>query len=984
MIRLQGIATSEIIPKGSISGVSIVDSTIAGGVNVGAIAGTNNGTISLCANYVGISGTNVGGIAGVNNGNIEKSFNAGTLSGSSNGGIAYQNNKTIKNSFNMADFSGSGIAKTNSDTIENCYNAGLVSVGITEAGNVTNSYYLEGMSNSGLGTAKTIDSFTGFDSENNLANLLNNNEECFIIDHTYAVRFENDEENYQFPHIINNYINITHSHAMKVTLDGQYHIIEDINCFKAIGSSYNNLIPYYTSSKYILHNSHKSLDFSGQEIIIPEFSGELNGNNFTLSNLNKTVSGNNSSAGLFNNLNKFAKISNLILKNFNITNEEDSNNSNTACGLLAGRVGNGVKIENVYAYNSNAYSYGSTGGLIGECMDLESQNYSGGYIRSCGVYNCQSINLVESTAIIYNSNPTGGFIAKLYDSSNITISNCFAVNENISGGRDNVLARGINRVGGFVAVCDEGAKVTIQNCFSYGSIRSESKTIAVGNKDSFGGFIGINSSGDVKIHCCYAFVQLDYDTGWLDDYIDARSFGHNAGVGSFENNYALSQDTGNNSGANNDLSSNEFNNKDSFANFNFDKNWSMGNVENIINIPVPNQGGITILTDENSTIKISKDNNIISNSNNASIVNLSGLAYGTYNVEISSYGQTSPTTFEINLSYSNKSSYISNKKFFTGNGTESSPYTITNQKQFENLENSSAFFVLKNNINAFNSQIASNTTFSGNFNGDGKKIYNFTISSSSNNVGLFETLTNATINNLYISSFFINSQNALNTGALAGTIENSQVENIYIEFGIIEGGFSGNIGGLAGEIASAEISNVESNININSTSQNGFTGGLVGVATNGSNISLSFSSGEITGLNNIGGFIGNADSVNIQNSYTLSMVSSETNDASTSKIGGFAGNISTNSSISTSFMYGSVKSLNNMGNVGVFAGVNNSSNLQNNYAWNVNNYNIVFIGNIDGVKFLTTDEFASQSEFVGFDFTNIWTLEDLTYPVLIK
>ncbi len=150
----------------------------------------------------------------------------------------------------------------------------------------------------------------------------------------------------------------------------------------------------------------------------------------------------------------------------------------------------------------------------------------------------------------------------------------------------------------------------------------------------------------------------------------------------------------------------------------------------------------------------------------------------------------------------------------------------------------------------------------------------------------------------------------------------------------------------------------------------------------GSNISLSFSSGKIIGLNNLGGFVGNAENVTIQNSYTTSSVAGETNDASTSFIGGFAGNISANSSISTSFMYGATMSVNGLGNVGVFAGENNSSNLQNNYAWNVNNYKIVFSGNGDGVSFLSTTDFSIQSSFTGFDFMDIWTLENSNYPLL--
>ena len=670
------------------------------------------------------------------------------------------------------------------------------------------------------------------------------------------------------------------------------------------------------------------------------------------------------------------------LTNLNLVmaeNQSSTNYSQKAIGGLIGFVGSGVLQTSYSKLNVISLSAKSAGGLVGECMDIEGENISGGYIRSCGIYNGHSINLVEASVIIYNSNPTGGFIAKLCDTANISISNCYAINENLNGGRDNVLARGINRVGGFVAVCDNGANVAIQNCFSYGSIRSESKTIAVGNKDTFGGFVGINSSSRVNIQYCYAFVQLDYDSGWINDYIDARAFGCNDGGGNFSNNYCLSQDTGNSSGANHELNANDFHSQSAFGEFDFNGVWSMENIENVTNIPVSNQCGVQVLADDNSTIRILKEDGGEISNTIASEVNLSGLAYGNYKVEITRYGQN--VSYSFTLSADNKFSNIFDKAFYSGEGTETSPYIITNQGQFESVGNSNAFFVLKNNINAFGDMITPNGTFSGNFDGNGKKIYNFSINSSSENVGLFETLSNANVKNLEISSFLVASQNSSNTGALAGKIANSQIENVTLDFGEIVGD-SGNIGGLAGEIAGTTISKTKSNVNITTSSQNGFAGGMVGVATGASTISLSFSSGKITGLNNLGGFVGNAENVAIQNSYTTSSVAGETNDASTSVIGGFAGNISANSSISTSFMYGSVESLNGLGNVGVFAGENNSSNLQNNYAWNVNNYKIVFSGSGNGVSFLSTTDFAEQSSFAGFDFTDIWTLENSNYPLL--
>ena len=84
-------------------------------------------------------------------------------------------------------------------------------------------------------------------------------------------------------------------------------------------------------------------------------------------------------------------------------------------------------------------------------------------------------------------------------------------------------------------------------------------------------------------------------------------------------------------------------------------------------------------------------------------------------------------------------------------------------------------------------------------------------------------------------------------------------------------------------------------------------------------------------------------------------------------------------------MYGSVKSENRLGNVGVYAGKNNSTNLQNNYAWNVNNYKLIFSGldNTKGVNFLTTDEFVIETSFLDFDFIHIWTLAGTKYPIFL-
>ena len=76
---------------GVLKNIALIGGSITGGMNVGGIAGQNNGTIENSYTMGNISGTsNVGGIAGQNQSVIKNCYSAGNISSSSNnaGGIA--------------------------------------------------------------------------------------------------------------------------------------------------------------------------------------------------------------------------------------------------------------------------------------------------------------------------------------------------------------------------------------------------------------------------------------------------------------------------------------------------------------------------------------------------------------------------------------------------------------------------------------------------------------------------------------------------------------------------------------------------------------------------------------------------------------------------------------------------------------------------------------------------------------------------------
>jgi len=100
---------------GLVRDLSLVDSTItstASGGRVGAIAGTNNGTITIVSNAGSVTGlaensAYAGGLVGFNTGTVELSASKGAVSGGMVGGISGANSGTIANSYASGALTGS-------------------------------------------------------------------------------------------------------------------------------------------------------------------------------------------------------------------------------------------------------------------------------------------------------------------------------------------------------------------------------------------------------------------------------------------------------------------------------------------------------------------------------------------------------------------------------------------------------------------------------------------------------------------------------------------------------------------------------------------------------------------------------------------------------------------------------------------------------------------------------------------------------------
>jgi len=137
-----------------------------------------------------------------------------------------------------------------------------------------------------------------------------------------------------------------------------------------------------------------------------------------------------------------------------------------------------IIIKNCYSKGSVTGISGNIGGFIGSFWGWEGES---------NIRECYSETQVTGIGLC---NIVGGFIGsiyKLYDSENVTISNCYSISS----------TNGYNIVGGFIGA---GSDVTIERCYSGGSVTGYSVV---------GGFIGLSSK--LSFSQCAAGVKVEGD-----------------------------------------------------------------------------------------------------------------------------------------------------------------------------------------------------------------------------------------------------------------------------------------------------------------------------------------------------------------------------------------------------------------------------------------------------------------------------------------
>ena len=212
-------------------------------------------------------------------------------------------------------------------------------------------------------------------------------------------------------------------------------------------------------------------------------------------------------------------------------------------------------------------------------------------------------------------------------------------------------------------------------------------------------------------------------------------------------------------------------------------------------------------------------------------------------------------------------------------------------------------------------------------------------------------------------------------GGLVGCINPGTVTQNYTTGDVTGGSYTG---GLVGYIKSATVTQSYATGSVTGSAT--YIGGLVG--NTDYSISESYATGSVQGKSLVGGLVGStilAYNQNISNCFALGSVFSS--DTTNGNVGGLIGSVSGPSTANNiKNCYAAGKVLGTGSDVGGLFGILNTVTFTNNYYDSIK-AGVTVKRPYDVGRFTTA--MKQQSTFSGWDFTNIWKIEEgLTYPYL--
>lgn len=218
--------------------------------------------------------------------------------------------------------------------------------------------------------------------------------------------------------------------------------------------------------------------------------------------------------------------------------------------------------------------------------------------------------------------------------------------------------------------------------------------------------------------------------------------------------------------------------------------------------------------------------------------------------------------------------------------------------------------------------------------------------------------------------------NAYSVGGVVGLIGPDGRASETFNYALVTGGFA--VGGIAGIVNDGSASGLNVGA-VQSTTALSAVGGIVGVSSSGQ-VSLSASSGTISGKFITGGLVGNQTGAASYLTYSFSLGTVQTSDAAGS-IGGLVGK-------SDAGTTEECHSLAQVGSTGFYRGKLVGERTGGTFAKlyystsSVGPAGPVGSGATTGIIGITTTQFATQSNFTGWNFTTRWAMGTGGYPVL--
>ena len=308
--------------------------------------------------------------------------------------------------------------------------------------------------------------------------------------------------------------------------------------------------------------------------------------------------------------------------------------------------------------------------------------------------------------------------------------------------------------------------------------------------------------------------------------------------------------------------------------------------------------------------------------------------------------------------------------FENGSGTKADPYQINSAEQFEGINKAlGSHFVLTADIdlksylyeygNGWNPIGKNDNPFIGTLDGQGHTIKGLWIKCpSTNDIGLFSSMSGATISNLKVEIDEIGVTGNSYVGAIAGYSNNSNFYNCSIN-GKITGKNGGCVGGLCGSLDGGRIEecSVSGTVKGNGSSSVSYVGGLCGATVGTITIQKCKTEGVISNPSwYASGIVGYSDETCIiRNCYSIAALSGYYCNGIS--CGGthniwcyFAGKVSANYSFGCGGTY---------------------------------TYFDSTVSGKSGTNGLPTEEMMKQATYESWDFKTVWKItEGKTYPTL--